>query len=539
MHTIAKYPYRISIFCIVLIGITFGMNVQRAKDLKMHKNPPIWVIDAIPPALSQILFNHDKNYTSLNIVSDIFYMNSGNAPRGAEAINKLINEIAKLDSTQINRGYSLLGPDDKGIIDFVKIAFRLFGLQVESVFYLYFFILFISSLLFIIDFYNRPSHLFLLFSFLLLHFLVLPSLAFNPQLGSMLALRAISILSLIACLHCLLFILKPIPNSTSHVFFVILQILLITFVTHIRSVTTWQLLGVALVSILATLWHQFKNHRLPGDRSLLHNIFTAPSLTPLIFVALAIIGLKTYRSYAFPIEYKRGDQIITRVFWHNIFSGMAYNPDFAERYKLRIDDVSVIRATGQYLLENGRDDEWVAIGGTSPNFSKIHWTPYDRIVGEMLFDRCKMHSTECITTVMYYKPLSLIGNLAWLYGIKSVPPNLDIFVSPDFGDIVKVQFLETSRQLDIRGFRAVLWTPVALILVLLFVGPLTTGQKTDIAIAALGATILFIGSLAPIIVGYPAVHTITEPAITFGIVVYLVFSTSVVVGIRAVRSLLN
>jgi hypothetical protein len=52
----------------------------------------------------------------------------------------------------------------------------------------------------------------------------------------------------------------------------------------------------------------------------------------------AYLGVQLYQATALPEEYRRGDQITTRVFWHNIFSGLAFHPDFAERYSLRIDD---------------------------------------------------------------------------------------------------------------------------------------------------------------------------------------------------------
>jgi len=52
---------------------------------------------------------------------------------GLAAIDATINSITQLDATQVDRSYRLLGNDDKGIVDFVSIAFRIFGLRIEQV----------------------------------------------------------------------------------------------------------------------------------------------------------------------------------------------------------------------------------------------------------------------------------------------------------------------------------------------------------------------------------------------------------------------
>ena len=59
----------------------------------------------------------------------------------------------------------------------------------------------------------------------------------------------------------------------------------------------------------------------------------------------------------------------------------------------------------------------------------------------MLVARCTTLVRECLETFLWYKPVSLLGNLAWLYGFRDLPPDLEVTVSPYFGDILKRQFL--------------------------------------------------------------------------------------------------
>ena len=59
----------------------------------------------------------------------------------------------------------------------------------------------------------------------------------------------------------------------------------------------------------------------------------AAACIPLLLLFTATGGLQFYRSVAYPIEYQLGEQIITRPFWHNIFSGFAFHPQFSQRYE--------------------------------------------------------------------------------------------------------------------------------------------------------------------------------------------------------------
>ncbi|MGE3913425.1 MAG: hypothetical protein AB7K36_29000, partial [Chloroflexota bacterium] len=201
--------------------------------------------------------------------------------------------------------------------------------------------------------------------------------------------------------------------------------------------------------------------------------------------------------------------------------GFAYHPAMSARYGLKVDDVSITAATRDYLMEINRPDIWRDIGGEIPDFVGIKFAKYDPVVRDMLLARCSQYPLECVETVVYYKPLSLVGSLAWLYGLRADPPNLDVFESRYFGDIVKRQFLELSRQLDERHQRAYLWSPAALLLILPFGLLLLTEPPAQHWEATSAGAGLLLGSLIPMAAGYAALHTIGEPAIAVGMAAYL------------------
>ncbi|GIW82284.1 MAG: hypothetical protein KatS3mg105_4091 [Gemmatales bacterium] len=89
----------------------------------------MWVVDAIPPALSETCKPDSKRYTTLVTIQRAFQ----NIGHSAQQLNAAIAKVRTFDLSSDNGDYVLLGSDDKGIVDFVRIAFQLFGYRVQSV----------------------------------------------------------------------------------------------------------------------------------------------------------------------------------------------------------------------------------------------------------------------------------------------------------------------------------------------------------------------------------------------------------------------
>jgi hypothetical protein len=346
---------------------------------------------------------------------------------------------------------------------------------------------------------------------------------YNGQLQSVLALRAMPVLSMVACLHALLVMAGAVRQRPGalQIVLVAMQVAVIAFTIHLRSTTIWQIatiVGFGLTMLAAIMLRR---------RTLPVGALRSAGLAVGFTLGLAVAGYVTvqvYQAVGLPEEYRQGDELATRVFWHNIFSGLAYHPAFAERYQLRIDDSSIFAATREYLFEQGRAAAWTEMGGDVPGFAGIKFAKYDPVVREMLIARCATYLRECLETVVYYKPAALVGNLGWLYGLRELPPHLEVVTSRNFGEageqVMRQIFVATSK-MDQQGQRAYLWTPVVLLVILPFVALLTLEPRSSMlpALAALAG--LGVGSLIPIVIGYPVAHTIIEPAITFGMVVYV------------------
>ena len=574
-----------SIVGVMLIVAAFGMLISRSVELEFHNRQPFWVADAIPAVVSELYYGHQKRYTALESVNRRFHGRVDREVATARTINAALRRLEETANEDPGTAIVLLGPDDKGIVDLIKGGFLLYGVRTESIVTFYFTLLLLSCVLYVLAFWRSPSALLLLAGFLGMFYLVMPMIMHNGQLRSILALRVLPILSIVACLHCLLFMANGLYARVSalQVVLVALQVLLITFTIHLRSTTLWQVATIlgfgAVVLVVPVAWRimasrgrgkaltprpplpaagegentgqfgpaplsraQGRGGRGPHGRND-EGLGVRAALLAIGLMVAGYLGLQAYHAVALPEEYRRGDEIATRVFWHNIFTGFAYHPELQPRFEVWLDDVSIMAATGRYLVETGQSDRWLDMGGTLPvsdpvtspasDFEGVKFAKYDPAVREMLVARCSTFVRACLETFLWYKPVSLLGNLAWLYGFREQPPDLDVTVSPYFGDILKRQFLGITDGLDGRGWRAYLWTPRVLLIVVPFVVLLLTETRQR-TWAALGAVVgLALGSIIPTVAGYAAPHTISEPAIVGGMLVYLGLGVGVAAGLRS------
>jgi len=509
-----------------VVLILFAANIGRMFSLGMEDRPPIWVVDAIPIALSDMVFGHRNDYTSLVAVDTVFY-NTLESPPGlkhdSNLVARAIANVLALDPRTISRESKLpgrtLGTDDKGIVDFVKVAFSLFGYANERIIYLYFIFLFISISLLLLSFGETAFPPLAVGAYLAAHYLILPMVYYNGQLQSVLALRFLPVLGMMPCLHCLYFALRPRATAAS-LGALAVQVLLLAFVLHMRSVTAWEMAIVAVAGAAATLRvASIRRRSSPGPTSqALGRFDLLGPLIPAGLIIVCVLGLRVYRQTIYDVRFSQGNQMVTRVFWHNILSGLAFDPALAARYNLKVDDFSEKRAVGVYLTATGRADRWQAMEGGTP---RLHWIDYDRAAGELFWAIGRHDTADFLATALYYKPLALAHDLAWLYGFQREVPDIDIFVSPEIGRIMEVELKGLQGSLDRHGQRFILWSPPTLLLViafsaLLLLQPTRVPPRDWVPFAILAA-----GSLIPTFVGYPGLHAIAEPAIMCAAVLFV------------------
>jgi hypothetical protein len=485
---------------LLVVAAALLLNVLRAAQLGVFHNAPIWVLHAVPAALTQMYAKSTPRYTISTDIHDAYFAAPWQPPGSRAEINKAISKISTFNFDKAKSSYVLLPGDDKGIVDFVELSFRAFAPRIEAVATLYYVLLSISVLLFLWRYWNRPVAVASVACVLFSMYQFLPTIVFNPQLTSPLALRSMPLLSIVACLHCAYFCWKP-GATISDVAAVLIQASLIAFMLHIRATTVWQIYLVFFIAMLALLIH-WQRSRKKLEKFSVRNV-VLPVLPAMALLA-AVGVLNVYRHAVFSQEYLRGEEIVTRPIWHNVYSGFALHPTFAEQESLRIDDMSVIAAVGRYLKKEGRQALWREIGGESPGFNRIKWAKYDPLVREMLIATCKAHLIMCAETFFRYKPVHFVDTLMWLYGLRGTPEVADAFVSKYFGDVGKQQIIAADSELSKRRLSAAPWASGFLFAWLaITVGIVLTG--TELSFWELGClSSVAIVSLLPSILGYPA-----------------------------------
>lgn len=512
--------------CVALVAAMFFLSLAAAVRLKMHADASYWVYSAVPPALSRVAYGHDRHYMSLNFVHDEF--NGLFKSSESSHVNEVIARVLAKYPVAPDQSDRVLSGDDKGIVLMTEIAFRLFGYKVQGVLYLYYIILGLAAACFAYSYRRNPFALLLLAAFLLLHSMILPMIKYDRQLTSVTALRCMPVLAMISCMHCVLFFFES-KVDFRRLFAVVVQVAIIVFVIHVRSTAIWELTLVAGTGLVVIVMR--KGPVLADSIKATGGFMRWPSVVPLAATVIFMLTLNAYRAYGFPAEYHRDGEIVTRPFWHNIFSGFAYNPKISRRYdpELRVDDFTTILATKKYLLDNGRNREWEEAGGNTPDYMGMRWQNYDNAVKEMLFVVCARYPKDCVATFLYYKPKSMIRTLLWLVGAIKQPPEIGLFVStyPAIGVQVRNQFLDITRELDKNKQRGPLWLRgLFAIAAAFFALGLLRHRKSEFFPVILTAAILAAGSMAPSIIGYPAPHTISEAAIAIPLVLAVLIAYS-------------
>lgn len=479
--------------CLVVVG-AFALNVVRAENLGVFRSMPGWVVDAIPAAVTHIYRPDLPRYTVASEIHDLYYASNS---------TELNSRVAAIAAAAISTSaqYRLLGNDDKGIVDFVEWSFRLLGPEVNSIPQLYYGLLALSVSLFLFSFRKEPAQLAAAGCVLFATYQVLPYTVLNSQLNSPLALRCMPLLSLIACLHLTLHSAKSRLRWTD-VLILVPQALLLVAVIHMRMTAMWQVLPIVVVALA----HAVLGWRAEGPARL-----SSPAVALLtLFAGLA--GLSAYREVAFSAEYQAGQQIMTRVKWHNVYSGFALHPALAAERDLHIDDASVVRDVGRYLERSGRGQAWLEMGGGSENYSSLRWAAYDDAALDALKALCAYEPGSCLATFVLYKPYHIASCMLWFYGLSTVPAVMPAFSSPIVGDVLSDQLKVMTQELTERQLSAAPWSPTSLLFVMALTLLLLLRDSTRVRAGATAASLSVIAaaSLAPSVLGYPAPHAMVD-----------------------------
>jgi len=274
--------------------------------------------------------------------------------------------------------------EDVGRSDYYKLAFSLFGFEVESMHYLYFLMLLLSSLLFWAGFQRNVVAMGTLIASLTVLILLINSNLFSETLPSVSSYRGVSALALIPVIHLVLCLYYREPWKSPAGFTAILQTCILVFAIWSRASAQWAVLAVVLMAGFVWLRRIWSDHR-------------PVILWPLVLVLGGVAILNLHARYAVHQVYFTEQLVAGHFFWHSAYIGLQKHPrwPFSE-----VGDDAPFRHAARYLAVTRPD-----INPTQAPITSSYWMGlHDAAVREVFIEFARENPRYMMELYAWWKP---------------------------------------------------------------------------------------------------------------------------------------
>jgi hypothetical protein len=402
----------IALLIVALVALSFGQAVAK----KMHHNLTWGAyadFESMSVAISDLVYHLDDGYLAYGAIIDLFNARLGSdTPAGevphvehmgdADYINEAIRDAVSINQISIiSPSYPLdfrpiiyhdLVPvyaEDVGRVDYYKAAFSLFGFKVQSMHYLFFLLLLVSSLLFLAGFHRQLVPTVVLTTNLIVVNLIIDSNLFFESLPSISAYRAVSALAIIPICHLILCVLYRVRLLSLAGSAGLAQAGLFIFVVWSRSSAQWGILAVLMVTALVGL-----RQRAWRDPRCL-------AVWPVVAVLAGMLGLAIYSRNALHPAYFTDELLPSHFVWHSAYLGLAYNPDWP--FPEDSDAIAFVPST-KYLTAARPDIPVTQAPLTNGYWFRLH----DQIVRQLFLEFAREHPRYMLKLYAWWKPVRFI-----------------------------------------------------------------------------------------------------------------------------------
>jgi hypothetical protein len=329
--------------------------------------------------------------------------------------------------------------NDQGMVDYIRGAFALFGINVAALYNFYFILLAIPIILYLLSFWRDYRACVLLFAFLCAAYTFMPSWIYrNNALISIANQRFLSILGIIPVLHILLLIarrsaaLRWLDVATA-----IGQTAFVAFAYAIRSSAEWMYLAAATLmlfylagpAIRAARRRQWSIDSANTRRLTIAMLFAATALTIGAFRMLYLTA-------------PCGEALNAHPVWHTLYYSLQFGPRWGSKLapynglgKHRdwpnpvpaIDDASksgdemVYQAVKEYVQRHHLPYQTEpSIWYSTPESRRVtseglplgSWATYEHVVRDMFFEFVRNNPRYVLENFLVIKPLLFVTTLA-------------------------------------------------------------------------------------------------------------------------------
>ena len=397
------------VLALALVGLSFETG-RKAGMADGRIEPSLrYRIYAVPIILSQIYYGRPYDYTAYKKVANPFMA-------ATPPIDDLIAASKSIPSVD-SEGLFFILADDKGSVDFARIAFKLYGFKASSLYPLYFTIVLASCLLYAICYFTDAPRLALLVLLCLAFYATMPGfLAFPPGIN-VLDVHSFGMLSLIAFVHVLVAATDPHSTRPRQLLTTLGQALIMVFVYHSRASTITQALTVVAASPLIVFLD--RRERVRGSQYLRR-------LVPAAIVLVVTAMLPVYQRLMYNPDYFGRRATLGHIVYHNLLIGLQWNPVLKDLYSLGSGDLGAARAVDLYLETRtnkhpGRKG-WAAADLNSVTTQMpFDWVEYEESARELYFTIWKEQPREVLKTMYHYHPLDIYSVVRAQLGWNPMP----------------------------------------------------------------------------------------------------------------------
>jgi SAM-dependent methyltransferase len=250
-----------------IIGLTMSAAIRRSMDHAVTTAAGDHTAIAI--ALSQSIYHVNLGYLGLKQVADTIYEYWTGESRGeepnvtfpnSERLNAGVRAAASLGPQTpgyVSDGSLIVTQDDgKGAVDYVTIAFKLFGIQVESLFYLHFALIGLSAVVFILTFRDNICALAVLLCTLAAYYIQLRVRIFDPAaVPTYFGMRSASTVCLVAMWHFVFLVVLARKPTPWVLLGAVVQLAVVILAWRLRWAAIWVVGFVILVALVPALRH--------------------------------------------------------------------------------------------------------------------------------------------------------------------------------------------------------------------------------------------------------------------------------------------
>jgi hypothetical protein len=443
------------LLAIFIVGLTMYSAIRRGMDHAVMIGPGDQTAIAI--SLSDSIYHVRLGYVGLKNVFDTIQGYWNRDASGWANLEKL--KVNFHDAELLNAGIRVaasLGPqtsgylsdgslivtqnDGKGAVDYVTIAFQLFGTQVQSLFYLYFALVGLSALIFILTFRDNIYALAVLLCTLAGYYIQLHLHIFDlAAVPTYFGMRHGSTVCLVAMWQFVFLVLLARKPTPWVVLGAVVQLAILILAWRLRWAAIWVFGFVVLVALVPALrhlclpqlkllhfrWSDFANSVVIAAKSTIP--FAEHALRwPVVLLLAGLLGSSLYDRASLHPVYFTDDVMPERGLWNAAYLGLAtydpgvLNPRVAKALEARgvseelgwwaardhMDRTRLIPWDGKLDLSQpapGLKSEWAGIG--------IRAALQDRMVRGSFTDAVKKHPFRVLMIYLVRKPVDVMSSL--------------------------------------------------------------------------------------------------------------------------------